>query len=86
MLRHRGSAPRSNVNTIVAVAADDRQWVALESAVRSYLAWKSIFDETARLDLTQSAAAQAQTMLETANRTVEDRLGHTWIWGPYAAG
>lgn len=84
LLRHRGNAPRSNVNTIVTVAADDKQWGPLESAVRSYLAWNSIFHETARLDLTQSAAAQAQTMLESANRTVDDRLGHTWIWGLHA--
>ena len=84
LLRQRGNAPRANVNTIVAVAADEKQWGTLESAVRSYLAWNSIFDEVARLDLTQSAAAQAQTMLEAANRTVEDRLGHTWIWGLHA--
>lgn len=84
LLRHRGNAPRSNVNTIVAVAADEKQWATLESAVRSYLAWNSIFDETARLDLTQSAAAQAQAMLETSNRTVDDRLAHTWIWGLHA--
>lgn len=84
LLRQRGSAPRSNVNTIVAVAADDKQWGTLESAVRSYLAWDSIYNETKRLDLTQSAAAQAQLMLEAANRTVDDRLGHTWIWGLHA--
>lgn len=80
LLKQRGNAPRSNVNTIVAVAADDKQWATLESAVRSYVAWHSIFNETTRLDLTQSAAAQAQSMLESANRTVDDRLGHTWIW------
>lgn len=84
MLRQRGTAPRSNVNTIVAVAADEKQWGTLESALRSYVAWNSIFDETARLDLTQKAAAQAQSMLETANRTVDDRLTHTWIWGLHA--
>lgn len=84
LLRQRGNAPRSNANTIVTVAADEKQWGTLESAVRSYLAWNSIFDETARLDLTQSAAAQAQSMLETANRTVDDRLAHTWIWGLHA--
>ncbi|MBD0022536.1 DUF499 domain-containing protein [Gordonia pseudamarae] len=84
LLRQRGNAPRSNVNTIVAVAADDKQWGTLESAVRSYLAWNSIFSDTARLDLTQSAAAQAQSMLETQNRTVDDRLAHTWIWGLHA--
>lgn len=84
LLRQRGNAPRSNVNTIVAVAADDKQWGPLESAVRSFLAWDSIYNETKRLDLTQSAAAQAQSMLEAANRTVDDRLGHTWIWGLHA--
>jgi predicted AAA+ superfamily ATPase len=84
LLRQRGKAPRTNVNTIVAVAADEKQWSTLESAVRSYLAWNSIFNETARLDLTQSAAAQAQSMLEITNRTVDDRLAHTWIWGLHA--
>jgi len=84
LLRQRGNAPRSNVNTIVAVAADEKQWATLESAVRSYLAWNSIFNDTARLNLTQSAAAQAQSTLETSNRTVDDRLAHTWIWGLHA--
>lgn len=84
LLRQRGNAPRSNVNTIVAVAADEKQWGTLESAVRSYLAWNSIFSEVARLDLTQSGAAQSQSMLETTNRTVDDRLAHTWIWGLHA--
>lgn len=84
LLRQRGNAPRANVNTIIAVAADEKQCRSLQSAVRSYLAWNSIFTETAGLDLTQSAAAQAQSMLETANRTVDDRLGHTWIWGLHA--
>lgn len=84
LLQKRGNAPRSNVNTIVAVAADEKQWGPLESAVRSYLAWASIHAETGRLDLTQSAAAQAQSMLEQSNRTVDDRLAHTWIWGLHA--
>lgn len=84
LLRQRGNAPRSNVNTLVAVAADEKQWGTLESAVRSFLAWSSIFHEAARLDLTQSAAAQAQSTLETTNRTVDDRLAHTWIWGLHA--
>lgn len=84
LLRQRGRAPRSNVNTIVAVAADEKQWGTLQSAVRSYLAWNSIYVETAHLDLTQSAAAQALSMLEGANRTVDDRLAHTWIWGLHA--
>lgn len=84
LLRQRGDAPRSNVNTIVAVAADEKQWGTMESAVRSYLAWDSIFKETARLDLTHSAAEQAQSTLETTNRTVDDRLAHTWIWGLHA--
>ena len=84
LLRQRGNAPRSNVNTIVAVAADEKAWGTLESAVRSYLAWNSIFNETTVLNLTQSAAAQARSSLETANRTVDDRLAHTWIWGLHA--
>ena len=84
LLRQRGNAPRSNVNTIIAVAADEKAWGTLESAVRSYLAWNSIFNETTLLNLTQSAAAQARSSLETANRTVDDRLAHTWIWGLHA--
>jgi len=84
LLRQRGNAPRANVNTIVAVAADEKAWGTLESAVRSYLAWNSIFTETTVLNLTQSAAAQARSSLETANRTVDDRLAHTWIWGLHA--
>lgn len=84
LLRSRGTAPRTMVNSIVAVAADEKQWTGLESAVRSYLAWRSILEETAPLNLTQSNAAQAETMTATANRTVDDRVTGTWIWGLHA--
>ena len=37
LLRYRGSAPRSNVNTLIAVAPDENRWADAEQALRIHM-------------------------------------------------
>jgi predicted AAA+ superfamily ATPase len=83
LLQHRGSGPRLRPNSIVALGADEARWKDLETTVRQHLAWRSIADDTS-LDLTQSNAAQARKRTEETNRTIEDQILTTWIWGLHA--
>jgi hypothetical protein len=79
----RGSAPRVNANTFVAVAPDQGRVADLEQSVRSYLAWKGIREEKNSLDLTQSQVKEAGEKVEAFNGTVAQRLRETWIWALY---
>lgn len=84
VLQKRGTAARTMPNTLVLLAADGTRWKELESTVRSYLAWRSILDEKAHLDLTHTNEAQALRQVESTNRTIGDQLHATWIWGLHA--
>jgi len=84
LLQKRGSAQRTMPNTLVMLAPDATRWKELESTTRSYLAWSSILAEKARLDLTQTNEAQALRQVESTNRTVDDQIVNTWIWGLHA--
>lgn len=79
----RGSAPRHGVNTIVVLAPDQVRWVDLEQVARQYLAWEAIHDERKILDLTQGQVETASQRIDALNKTVEQRIRETWIWGIY---
>lgn len=77
----RGSAPRQNVNTIVVLAPDQSRWIDLDQAARQYLAWHAVYEERKTLDLTQGQAETVAQRVATFNKTVEQRIRETWIWG-----
>lgn len=79
----RGSAPRQAVNTVVVLAPDQSRWVDLEQATRQHLAWTAVHDERKVLDLTQGQVEIASQRIASFNRTVEQRIRETWIWGFY---
>lgn len=80
---HRGSAPRQNVNTIVVLAPDQSRWADLDQAARQYLAWDAVHQERKVLDLTQGQAETVSQRVAAFNKTVEQRIRETWIWGLY---
>lgn len=79
----RGSAPRQGVNTVVVLAPDQSRWSDLEQASRQYLAWEAIHNERKILDLTQGQVETASQRINAFNKTVEQRIRETWIWGIY---
>ncbi|MGV1035260.1 MAG: DUF499 domain-containing protein [Microbacteriaceae bacterium] len=83
LVKNRGAAPRNNANTIVVLAADEQRWAELESAMRTYLAWKWIRDSKADFDLTQSQIDDATKRAETLDGIVKQRIRETWVWSFY---
>lgn len=79
----RGGAPRQNVNTIVVLAPDQSRWADLDQAARQYLAWEAVHAERKTLDLTQGQAETVSQRVTAFNKTVEQRIRETWIWGLY---
>ncbi len=80
ILESRGNAQRLYKNMLVFIAPDDNDAQALTSAMRDYLAWKSIDDEHDGLNLDAQQRRQVATSLAKADETVEVRLRGTYSW------
>jgi hypothetical protein len=80
ILDSRGSGPRLYRNTVVFLAADRTRLDELQNAVRQYLAWKSIQEETTTLNLDPFQAGQARTKRDQAEQTVKTRIPETYTW------
>jgi len=80
LLTNRGNAPRLNRNTLVFLAPDDRELESLLQATAQYLAWKSILRDRVALNLDAFQESQAQSKEADFDRTVDLRIGATWIW------
>ena len=84
MLESRGTAPRLYRNTLVFLAPDRARLIELDEAVRNYLAWNSIVQESdgddppLNLDAQQRRAAKSQR--DNANTTVNARIPETYQW------
>jgi len=79
-LQYRGTTPRVYQNTLAFLVADKMRLQELDEAVRRYLAWSSIVDETESLDLTPHQCKQAATQKESAKSAVEARLPEAYQW------
>jgi len=80
ILETRGQTPRLYRNTLVFLAADKLRLQDLDEAVRRYLAWQSILDEKATLNLDPHQVRQAETQRQAADGTVTARLPETYQW------
>jgi len=80
ILENRGNAPRLYRNSLVFLAADKARLADLDDAVRRYLAWKSIVDETDSLDLTPHQKNTSITQRNGAEGMVTARLPETYHW------
>lgn len=79
-LETRGSSSRLYRNTLVFLAVDRTALQDLDEAVRRYLAWVSILDETDLLDLSQHQIRQAQQQKDTADAVVRSRITDAYQW------
>jgi hypothetical protein len=84
MLESRGTAPRICKNTLVFLAADRARLSDLDEAVRYYLAWNSIVEESEgdepQLNLDANQRRQAKTQRDNAHATVNARIPETYQW------
>jgi predicted AAA+ superfamily ATPase len=87
MLESRGTAPRIYRNTLVFLAVDRSRLTDLDEAVRYYLAWNSIVQESEEiegkeppLNLDAQQRLQAKNQRDNANTTVNARIPETYQW------
>ncbi len=78
ILAQREAGPRLNRNMLVFAAAAANRLGELRGATRSYLAWCSIVDDSASLDLTAHQASQAQTKMSDTSLQVDALIAETF--------
>ena len=76
----RGSANRTNRNTLVYLAADEARLEELDTATRDYLGWTHVLANESDLDLTQNQKNQAAQRQTQTDSTVAARLLQTFTW------
>jgi predicted AAA+ superfamily ATPase len=84
ILDSRGTAPRIYRNALVFLAADRARMTDLDQAVRYFLAWNSIVQESEGdeppLNLDAHQRRQAKNQRDNANTTVNARIPETYQW------
>ncbi len=80
ILDTRGSSPRNFKNTLVFLAGDANRLRELEQAIRQFLAWSSISDDRATLNLDQFQIRQAETKRKNADEAVDLRITEAYQW------
>ncbi len=82
ILLQRGATPRVYRNTLVFLAADNRQLENLKEAIRASLAWNAVLRdaETGRLNLRTTEIALAKDKAKEAHETTSTRLKETWCY------
>lgn len=80
ILDNRGASPRSYKNTLVFLAGDASRMKDLQTAIRQFLAWKSIWDEREQLNLDPFQSRQADTKRRNADDTVKVRIPEAYQW------
>ena len=78
ILSQREGGPRLNRNMVVFTAAAANRLGELRAAARAYLAWCSIVDDAASLDLTAHQASQAQTKRSDTAQQVDALIAETF--------
>ena len=80
ILDARGSSPRLLKNTLAFLAVDKTKLSDLDEAVRRFLAWESIVNESQELNLDPQQQKNAKTQLGNADKTVASRLPECYQW------
>ncbi len=78
ILNQRDAGPHLNRNLVVFIAAAATRLGELRAATRLYLAWQSIVDDSAALDLTEHQKRQAQSKTAEISQQVDSLIGETF--------
>jgi hypothetical protein len=80
ILDNRGTSPRIYRNMLTFVAPDQDFMMLLKKSVRSFLAWKSIKEDSETLNLDATQNKETDNNLTRQNRTVDDQIKETYCW------
>jgi predicted AAA+ superfamily ATPase len=80
ILNNRGNTPRVYRNMLAFIAPDQDLMHSLKQAVRLYLAWKSIKDDSEDLNLDAAQNRETDNNLHRSNETVDARVKEAYCW------
>jgi predicted AAA+ superfamily ATPase len=80
ILKNRGDQPRQKQNRLLFLAPDYDNVSRLKEMARTWLAWRSIVNETKTLNLDQHQATQAQDSLTQAEKALKQMVRETFKW------
>ena len=82
-IESKGASQRIHRNTLIFLLADKVALESLESATRSYLAWKRVQDTSESLNLSVQQRKQTDDWVSRLDQTVADRIRDTFVWAVY---
>lgn len=80
ILNNRGSSPRTYRNTLMFIAPDQSLLSGLRDGVKTYLAWKSVKEDSIDLNLDASQNRETDNNLQRSNQTVDARMREAYCW------
>ena len=80
ILNNRGNTPRIYRNMLAFIAPEQDNMSSLKQAVRLYIAWKSVKDDSVDLNLDAAQNRETDNNLQRANETVDVRVKETYCW------
>ena len=80
ILNTRGASQRIYRNMLLFFAPDGQRISELRQAVRLWMAWSSVFEDRAALNLDEFQRKQAESKSNELKSTVDARLVETWVW------
>jgi hypothetical protein len=80
ILNNRGTSPRIYRNMLMFVAPDQDLMSGLKQAVRGYLAWKSIKDDSETLNLDATQNKETDNNLTRQDKTVDAQIKEVYCW------
>lgn len=78
ILNTRGTAPRVYRNMLAFIAPDSSIMSALREEIKRFLAWKSIKEDAADLNLDNAQMRETESSMARSNKTVDDRIQETY--------
>ncbi len=85
IITQRGNSPRIYRNMLVFAAADRDGMTTLSSSVKSFLAWKSIKEDSIELNLDAAQNRETENNINRINLIVDSQLNeaYSWLLTPY---
>ncbi|HHY05947.1 MAG TPA: ATP-binding protein [Clostridia bacterium] len=80
ILNNRGHTPRIYRNMLAFIAPDQDLMNSLKQAVRLYLAWKSVKDDSENLNLDAAQNRETDNNLRRCGETVDARIKEAYCW------
>ena len=80
IMNSRGNSPRHHRNMLVFIAPDETRNAEWAASIRKYLAWESIDNDAATLNLDHQQGKQVKEAIKREGETVDEQLQETYSW------